>query len=751
MRFAFVTGLKPLLVLLSLISMLSLLDAPALLAWSTPAMLPGIPDNIRSPRLAGENDRFHLVFQKDDSQILYYSRGIAQQSGGVNWEAPRVIATGVRYAWSITAANGKLHVAYASVGNEMLYLTNGQQGNPGAWSAPEKIANLSGRANDLDIVLDNDNVPYVVWGEHVAPSKLVIAYRNPTTGVWTRREEKLNFYLMRYPRMVVNGSGDGATVHVMTEYQPSSTSGAFYVSYTSGTRAGALKTVGFSQSFSSAITGNRPTIALDKQTGVIYAGFVAGSNSNGYGLQFSYSTNNGQSWVSVGRHALGGNMWADMTPMIAERDTVYLMLPAKHWVGSGFASIGFYDVRYSRANNSFSAPVPIRNNAGTNAGNASPSYQFNSIAKASTWVTGNTQNIAWNSDLGGRVEPINATLKVNNGEPLTSNPTITISLSNVSGFPNQMRVALDGEIRDSIPLEPFQSSFTRTFSNSQRCLRTVAVQLYNVSGGRSEVLRANINVDTAVQATTLVRNPNIWTNRDSSSIPSSDSANNGHPNYTRDKEFYIEIDGAQDCSKLDKVRVGASSGTYSKSYSLGGGTFFAGDLPLPEPVSAGNNQIFLEISDRSGNSKEYKHTVIYDPLAPVLSTTGTLTINTPNPNATVLVDLKLTGNLVSDNLYPGRHFWGVWVANSRSAVADPANDPNLQWHAVEAPGSASDFTLRNWSLLSGLATAQQTSGTYYVYVRFLDGAGNPSVGVLSKSISLSEVRKPQTRLPIVMK
>jgi hypothetical protein len=744
MRFPFVAGLKPIVLLLSLMCLLCMAEPARLLAWSTPSILPGIPDNIRSPRLAGENDRFHLVFQKDDAQVLYYSRGTTLSNGSISWEAPSVIATGARYAWGVAATNGTVHVAYAATSNEMLYISNAQNGSAGAWSAPQKIASLSGRANELDIVLDSDNVPYVVWGEGVASSKLVLAYRNPTTGLWSKREEKLNFYLMRYPRMVVSGSGDAATVHIMTEYQPVSTNPSFYVSYTSGTRAGALKTVGFSQSFRNAVTGNRPSIALDRQTGVIYSGFVTGSVSSGYGLQFSYSTNNGQSWVSVGRHALGSNMWADFTPMVAERDTVYLMLPAKHWTSDGFASIGYYDVRYSRASNSFSAPIAIRNNAGTNAGNASPDYRFNSLAKVSTWVTGNTQGIAWNSEAGGLIEEIKATLKVNNGASLTTNPTVTITLSNVSGFPNQMRVALDGEINEAIPLEPFKSSFTRTFSNVASCPHTVAVQLYNLSGGRSEVLRASINVDTTVQASTLLRNPNLWYNRNNSGAPADKKADNGHPNYTREKTFYIEIDGAQECSKLDRVQIGSSN------YALGGGSFFAGNLPLISD-QVGPNQITLKVIDGSGNNKEFKHSIIYDPQAPVVTTLGMLNIKVPDPSVNVLVDLELKDNVVSDNLYPGRGFWGLWIANSRTPLSDPANDPNVKWHAVEAPGDSSDVTIRNWSLLSGIAPSQQEPGLYYVYVRFLDGAGNPSTAVLSKSITLSSIRKPQIQLPIVRK
>ena len=85
---------------------------------------------------------------------------------------------------------------------------------------------------------------------------------------------------------------------------------------------------------------------------------------------------------------------------------------------------------------------------------------------------------------------------------------------------------------------------------------------------------------------------------------------------------------------------------------------------------------------------------------------------------------------MSDNLYgqqgeglpSGRQFWGVWIANSRTPTAptDPA-----RWSPVEVPTHASDFTI-DWSLFGGLGNQANPAVDYYVFVRFLDGAGNPT-------------------------
>lgn len=36
----------------------------------------------------------------------------------------------------------------------------------------------------------------------------------------------------------------------------------------------------------------------------------------------------------------------------------------------------------------------------------------------------------------------------------------------------------------------------------------------------------------------------------------------------------------------------------------------------------------------------------------------------------------------------------------------------------------------SWNLFNGIAPASRVAGTYYIYVKFLDGAGNATVGTL---------------------
>jgi hypothetical protein len=119
-----------------------------------------------------------------------------------------------------------------------------------------------------------------------------------------------------------------------------------------------------------------------------------------------------------------------------------------------------------------------------------------------------------------------------------------------------------------------------------------------------------------------------------------------------------------------------------------------------------------------------------------------------NAQATILTTLSFSNLTVTDNAYPGRGFWGVWLANSREPVSNPATDPDLVWIPVQAPGEGTSFTIANWSLAAGLRPDQRTPGAYYVYARFLDGAGNPTDGYLAATINLTNVTFPRTHLPV---
>jgi hypothetical protein len=229
------------------------------------------------------------------------------------------------------------------------------------------------------------------------------------------------------------------------------------------------------------------------------------------------------------------------------------------------------------------------------------------------------------------------------------------------------------------------------------------------------------------------------------------AANDGDPRYTRIPAVNIELAGSSDCAGLESIAVGKDTNTLEPATAISNNAFDTlVTLPGSSSLTQGRNDFVVRIKDKAGNTRDVPSAIFYDDGAPVLNTTnpGTITL-TVDPRATVLADLQFSNISVTDLVYPGRGFWGVWLANSLSPVADPLNNPNLVWVALPAAGSTNSFTINNWSLLTGLTSAP--AGTYYVYARFLDGAGNATTGYLTVTVNLTNPTRPETFVPLLRK
>jgi hypothetical protein len=227
----------------------------------------------------------------------------------------------------------------------------------------------------------------------------------------------------------------------------------------------------------------------------------------------------------------------------------------------------------------------------------------------------------------------------------------------------------------------------------------------------------------------------------------------GAPNYTRVPLFYLAISSDEngDCTGLESVGIGRSPTTIETVYQIDNDRF-AGNVALPGLLSIENGPVpvTVQVTDGVGNQRNFSYTLIYDEGKPTLSSTspGTVTAS-PNPRGDILQTLQFTNISVTDDIYPGRGFWGVWIANSRTQVDNPLN-ANLSWTPLPAPGTAPTFTINDWSLASGLPQNQVSPGQYYVYIRFLDGAGNATDGYIEVPVT-SEAQRPLTHLPLMQR
>jgi hypothetical protein len=173
------------------------------------------------------------------------------------------------------------------------------------------------------------------------------------------------------------------------------------------------------------------------------------------------------------------------------------------------------------------------------------------------------------------------------------------------------------------------------------------------------------------------------------------------------------------------------------------------------------------VTDTLGTGQAFSTPLIYDPAdtdpsEAVSNTLGLPVLNmSQNPSVAsqattnnILINLSFNNIQVSDNLYgdgagPGTNdYWGVWVANSPTDIS--ADSPQLNWVPIAVPSPGATFSIE-WSLFSGIDTpADRRAGAYFVYVRFLDGAGNPSAEVLKTQITLvSPFSMPAVYTPVI--
>lgn len=340
--------------------------------------------------------------------------------------------------------------------------------------------------------------------------------------------------------------------------------------------------------------------------------------------------------------------------------------------------------------------------------------------------------------------------------------SVAVSFTGITGTPNQVRWRWGAPPTDAASDSPGWVPFAPTLNvpvsevvrSGGECVpATLYTQVRNTTALTvGSPGSAGVTFDNGVQAAVTAENPNrprpatFTPIPDASLADGGDGASDGDPGYTRFPIFFLAIEGAADCSGVAGFRLGTSAATLGAETPAPGGRF-VNLLAYPGPMQPGANALVVRVRDNVGNVVDRSFVLRYDPVKPALEA-GTLAVSANNPRATVLADLDFAGVRVTDNLYPGG-FWGVWVANSREPAANPLAAGALNWTPLKVEQPSTAFGVRGWDLRRGLAAAALTPGDYYVYVRFLDGAGNPTDGYVWSSVTLRAVSAPAAYLPLV--
>lgn len=349
--------------------------------------------------------------------------------------------------------------------------------------------------------------------------------------------------------------------------------------------------------------------------------------------------------------------------------------------------------------------------------------------------------------------------------------TVLVAFPELQGIPNEIRWRWNAPPTDTAN----DSNGWRPFTNPMRipvppafysdvsCLPSrLYTQLRDTRSGvvESEARFDDIVIDGVVEVWVGLENPQARiATADRRGVADDGNAPSGAPNYTRIPLTYLRIIPLTDCSGLTTARIGASADRLTATYTLGENEF-ATLLPIPElsGSASGPRPIVVEISDGVGNRELFELTVFYDRQKPRLTQQSPYDnldlrdriIVTPHSAYDMIQNLRFDNIPIDDDLYPDE-IWGVWMANSPVRVTDPLNDPNLIWTVVPVRGVQNgSFTIRNWSLATGLSPEQRVAGEdYYIYIRFLDAAGNVADGYVEVRVESSNMIPPKVHMPLV--
>lgn len=227
----------------------------------------------------------------------------------------------------------------------------------------------------------------------------------------------------------------------------------------------------------------------------------------------------------------------------------------------------------------------------------------------------------------------------------------------------------------------------------------------------------SITYDDNVSADAGVFNPNT------SNLTSSYAAgaNAGASGYTRETAYNFVLNGTDDCGGLKSYKINTGPET-----AINGDSAFVARLPFGAQAS-GPKAVTVVVTDKAGNQRTYPESVQLDLPGDSRPVVRSATVRISGGN-TLQQTITITNANVTDTQYSAG-FWGVFVATSRTPVDNSEiNASGLAWTPIRVPDpTANSFTVA-YDVTSGLNAngLNGAVGDYYVYLKFIDGAGNAS-------------------------
>ena len=743
--------------------------------WSSAEQLTNLEIALFPDIVVDSQNVTHIVYtQTPDFNTSRIVRYINNRGG--SWSAPVTLSAPGLFAdlgrMSTVTLNGKVYLALvfkAKTGNNSttrIYYRLSTDGGV-SWGAQEQISNVA--SYEPAVLLDDTGQPHVAF-THNPSSALDMAYITKVNGAWTS-PVLLNTGATAFNRDTSIGytrANGTLTLHIVFMGGKSGSENDKHIFSVRKVGGAGWEAPQQRQSNSGA---GYPKLVTDFQSKV-YGDWQVNSSAYGYEPYFSRSLDNGTNWTTP--QAVGS-----LTGEIGQVPTI-----ARN--ASGKIAVLWED-QYRTSDNKRDVFARVSLDDGANWSavediSPAPGYSRNVAATANDAGF----QAAWHDERKGSYQiytssyPVgtpgpSATPVLDGGLPTTRNSVVAVSFINVIGSPDSVRYHWDAAPTDADAWVPFTNPLAiagPTGVTADACETHVLYTQVRTGTTTGAVAQDSETFDIGIQATVNILNRHLaglptfygLGARDVYTGPGGNGASDGDPNYTREGSFYLGISGFADCSGLSTFNVtGSDSGPIVNNN-------YSNTPALPGVSAPGPHDISVEVKDTLGNTKTWQKTLIYDPAddpstiitdttgLPVLASGGSVTADSAN---SIIRSLSFQGISVNDNLYgqqpnlpqlsAGKQFWGVWMANTTSSTAT-ADDANLNWYPVRVPTPDSSFTVK-WNLFAGLnftSDLRNKPGDYYVFVRFLDGAGNASTASHTKlKVTLTAGYDiPTVRLPM---
>lgn len=616
------------------------------------------------------------------------------------------------FPWVAVDSNNKAHVVYADGNGGVQYVNNVAD----AYSSPQPLERGIKENADpfLAIAVGPGNILHVVYADTGEANPQIYYQRGTLNGAaatWTTRERvPVSSAKAANPNLAVDAAGNVHVVWIDNDCGGNNKTVRYRVLYADGRRSG-VSTPKARCEFQ-----DRPQVAVTSD-GKAHVAFQVEK-------EIYYARLEGTGWVNqdISEDPTTNSSNSSIT---TDGTALYVV-----W-GEGIATDN-HDVRFRRSLNgglSWSNVIPI-----------SDTPDFAQFPNVNWSPNARRVYIAW-SDRTGAADR-QTEIYFREFDPVTALTTVAVRLTTqnaASDYPvasagsQRLETVWQDRVGDNTfsvlsrggQIKPFDPCFPDTDVKA-------SVSATNANG--QPATAARLPLDSGAQG-----------------------ASAGDPNYMRTLSFRLRVSSAGDCSGLKSARVAGGAEILIVQNNLDR------VVGLPGPTTPGVRDVVVTVTDNVNNTANYTFKLVYDTASPTVAS-GSAT-DTTGANRIVRA-LTLSGVSVNDDLYgkvpgltpelpDGRQFWGVWIANSRTPVADPTGPggAGLVWSPVEVTNRGPQFTI-NWSLFVGLGynpTDTNRDGDYYVYMRFLDGAGNPSAQVLPElKVTLAPgYTAPAARMPLV--